>query len=76
MKMTAKYKANELANRFVTKSVFDMTNEELKEQRILAKRNAIICVNEIIDAIDWHEFETPNKEINYWLDVRKELYKL
>ena len=74
--MTAKYKANELANRFVTKSVFDMTNEELKEQRILAKRNAIICVNEIIDAIDWYEFQTPNKEINYWLDVRKELNKL
>jgi len=45
-----------------------------------AKRHTIQCalilVNEIIDAIDWHEYETPNKELNYWLDVRKELEKL
>lgn len=37
---------------------------------------AVVAVNEIIDAIDWHEFETPNKELNYWLDVRKEIKKL
>jgi ribonucleoside-diphosphate reductase alpha chain len=30
--MNAKQKANEIANRFVTKSVFDMTNEELKQE--------------------------------------------
>lgn len=71
--MTAKEKANELANAFVSKSVFDMTDEELIQERIIAKRSALICINEIIDAIDWHEFETPNKEINFWLDVRKEL---
>jgi hypothetical protein len=37
---------------------------------------ARIAANEIIDAIDWHEYETPNKELNYWLDVRKEIEKL
>jgi hypothetical protein len=37
---------------------------------------ATFLVNEIIDAIDWHEFETPNKELNYWLDVRKHIKKL
>ncbi len=37
------------------------------------KQCALISVNEIIDAIDWHEYETPNKELNYWLDVRKEI---
>lgn len=37
---------------------------------------ASIAVNEIIDAIDWHHYETPNVEINYWLDVRKEIEKL
>lgn len=41
-----------------------------------AKSCAFILVDEIIDTIDWHEFETPNKEINYWLDVRKEIIKL
>jgi hypothetical protein len=40
------------------------------------KQCALIAVDEIIDAIDWHEFETPNKEINYWLDVRKEINNL
>jgi hypothetical protein len=41
-----------------------------------AKKCALIAVNEIIEAIDWHEFETPNKQINYWLDVRKEISNL
>jgi hypothetical protein len=34
---------------------------------------AMVEVNEIIDAIDWHEHDTPTKELNYWLDVRKEI---
>ena len=41
-----------------------------------ARSCALIAVNEIIDAIDWHEYETPNKELNYWLDIRKEIEKL
>lgn len=49
--MKAKQKANEIANRFVTRSVFDMSNEQLKEERVIAKRNALICVDEIIDAL-------------------------
>lgn len=49
--MNAKQKANEIANKFVTRSVFDMSNEQLKEERVIAKRNALICVDEIIDAL-------------------------
>ncbi len=41
----------------------------------LAKQCALVACNEIIDAIDWNEFETPTKQLNYWLDVRKELEK-
>jgi hypothetical protein len=37
---------------------------------------AMVEVNEIIDAIDWHEYDTPTKELNYWLDVRKEIKNL
>jgi hypothetical protein len=40
------------------------------------KQCATIAVNEIIDAIDWHEYDTPNNELNYWLDVRKHINKL
>jgi hypothetical protein len=42
----------------------------------IAIKNALVTINEIIDAIDWHEYETPNKELNYWLDVRKEIQNL
>ena len=37
---------------------------------------AKITVNEIIDAIDWHEFEAPNKQIEYWNEVLKEIDNL
>lgn len=34
---------------------------------------ALIAVDEIIKAVDWHEFETPNEEIEFWQEVKKEL---
>ena len=37
--MTPKEKALELANKFVTESVFDMDNDELKEERLKAKKS-------------------------------------
>ena len=49
--MNAKEKANKIANAFVTRSVFDMTNEELKTARIHAKDAAKFCVDEIIEAL-------------------------
>jgi hypothetical protein len=41
-----------------------------------AKQCALIAVDEIINAIDWHEFETPNKELEYWQEVKQEIEKL
>ena len=60
--MTVKEKARELIQTFSDASTL--------------KQCATIAVNEIIQAIDWHDYETPNKELNYWLDVRKEIQKL
>jgi len=37
---------------------------------------ALIAVDMIEQAIDWHEFETPNKEIEYWKEVENELLKM
>ena len=37
---------------------------------------ALIAVNEIIEAIDWHYYETPNNEIEYWTQVKQEIEKL
>ena len=39
-------------------------------------RYAKKAVDEMLNAIDLHQFEYPNKEINYWLDVRLEIEKL
>lgn len=40
-----------------------------------AKQCALVTVDEIIDAIDWHEFETPNIELKYWQKVKQEIEK-
>ena len=36
----------------------------------------ITAVEGILEAIDWHEFETPNKEIEYYQEVINELNKM
>ena len=40
------------------------------------KMNAMSCVDEILEAIDWHEFETPNLQLYYWEKVKTEIQKL
>jgi hypothetical protein len=43
-----------------------------------AVKCAILSVKEIIKAIDWHEFEVPNKELNEWqivLEILKDKLK-
>jgi hypothetical protein len=76
--MTSKDKAKELINKYKP-FVHCIDLYEDYDERIAMKNSkkcALLVVDEIIDAIDWHEFETPNKEINYWLDVRKEINNL
>jgi len=74
--MTPKEKAKEL----VTK--FNHFHDTEKKEYILYQdptesiRCALICVNEIIEAIEWHEYETPNKEIKFWQEVKTEIEKL
>ena len=41
-----------------------------------AKQCALVAVDEILDAVDWHEFETPNEELNYWNKVKHEIDQL
>lgn len=72
--MTPKEKANELANKFVFKSVFDMTNEELKEARKTAKQCALIAVDEILKTIMF-EPEAYEDRV-FWNNVKQEIEKL
>ena len=65
-------KANELANKFITKSIFDMSNVDLEDERKQAKKFATICVDEILN-------DTPNindeKRLNheYWEEVKRQI---
>ncbi len=34
---------------------------------------ALIAVDEILDAIDWHDFQTPNLQMWFWDAVKKEI---
>jgi hypothetical protein len=65
--MMPKDKAIELVNKFSTVGL------QQREEGIAC---AIIAVNEIIQAIDWHDYEMPNNDTNYWLEVIKEIQNL
>ena len=41
-----------------------------------AKQCALIAIAEIIEAIDWHEFEPPNREFEFWDEVKTEIERL
>lgn len=76
-KETPKSIAIYIANKFVTKSVFDMTDLELKTERETAKRNALITVNEIlcIDCGDMSE-KCFDSHIEFWQQVKQEIEAL
>lgn len=72
----AKEKANELANKFVFESVFDMNDEQLKESRLKAKQCALIAVDEILEATDklvGGKVMFKNPKLKYWKEVKKEI---
>ena len=80
--MNAKEKANKIANAMVTRSVFDMSNDELKIARIHAKEQAKYVVEEIIEALkittghcelrrlDQQEVQS---DFDYWDKVKAEI---
>jgi len=75
--MNAKQKATELANKFVRKAIFDMDDNELKNEKEQAKKSALICADECIKLTELMDggfsFE---KEIEFWEQVKVELNAL
>ena len=67
--MIPKEKAKELVDRYY----WIFGDGYLGNQHIQC---ALIAVDEIIREVDWHDFETPNKVLNYWLKVKQEIEKL
>ena len=77
--MTPKEKAIELVNKMgisVSYGINYTGGDDIpmyKNQ--YAKECALIAVDEIIKEVDWHDFETPNKVLNYWTQVKQEIEK-
>ena len=71
--MTAKDKATELLNKFFLTLTAGGEIGFATKRKHVAKTHALIAVDEIIEAIDWHEVEIPNEQFVYWQEVKKEL---
>ena len=65
--MTAKEKAIQLVEQF------SLVGLQQREEGIAC---ALIAVDEILLAIDWHEYEYPNEQFEYWHEVRTEIENL
>ena len=63
---------NEKAAQLVVDNQLKVRSLDYKE----AVACAIVTVDEIIDAIDWHEYEVPNDQLKYWFEVQRILEKL
>jgi hypothetical protein len=77
--MTPKEKAKYIVDRMyytISNNGSYMGENSIPHKWEEAKKCALIAVDEIVIAIDWHEFETPNKEIEYWQEVKQEIEKL
>ena len=74
--MTPQKKAEELHRKFWTNRDPIGENLRLTTSWSSAKQCALIAVDEIIDAIDWHEYEVPNDQLNFWFKVKQEIEKL
>jgi hypothetical protein len=78
MTPTPKEKAFDLVNLFISnaesRNKIGAFDEDLHQHN--CKQCALILVDEILNVIDWHEFEIPNKELEYWEEVKQEIKNL
>lgn len=68
--MTPQEKAKELVDKYAFVEIAYYTS------KFEVKQCAMIAVDEIIDSINWHPLEYPNKEIIFWNEVIEEILKL
>jgi len=70
MELSPKEKAKELVDRFLNME-FGIFKEYLPNHIIIAKQSALICVDEILDAV-----EDVYKLYDFWYEVKQEIKKL
>jgi len=71
--MTPKEKAKQLYHKF---QVYEVNGQKRVQYGPEVKVFTLIAIDEIMKAIDWHEFETPNEVFNYWNRVKLEIQRL
>ena len=72
--MTAKEKVIELVDKFTLYLGTDVNGDECYVDIIEAKRCALICVDEILEALEHHTWQ--NKDwIRYYNEVKEEINK-
>tara|TARA_B110000211_G_C13697571_1_gene385965 strand:+ start:73 stop:288 length:216 start_codon:yes stop_codon:yes gene_type:complete len=71
--MTPKEKAKELVGRFNEHIEYD-TN--FKDETIKAKKRALICVDEFIDALSFNSSPTAEGLTEFYEEVKQEINKL
>ena len=84
--MTPKEKAHEIVLKINHKKVWMLVHDDEYDgnpslfyetlTHESSKELALMMVDEIMHVIDWHEFETPNQELNYWNRVKLEIRNL
>jgi hypothetical protein len=82
--MIPQEKAREMVNKYLNTSIDFMYIDSQDGNCIgtdcmthySAVKCALIAIEEILKAIDWHEFEQPNEEYDYWNEVKQEIEKL
>ena len=70
--MIAKEKAKELGNKFYQGSVFDYDKQGHLKEKKRAKERALICVNEVLDAVT----TIADKKFEFYTEVKQEIEKL
>jgi hypothetical protein len=71
--MTPKEKAQELVDKIKPLCGGYWGGKINKE---FSKKCVLLAIDEICEAINWHEFEPPNKEWDYWNAVKLEVERL
>jgi len=74
--MTSKEKAKELVERFGRVNKRYNTDDLLFSERIIGKECALICVNEITEALRYVLDFSSGESFLYWKDVKNEIEKL
>ena len=63
--------AEQLINKFLKLNEKHFTQIHEALDVIAAKQGALVVVNEILNSIEWDEFEMSENEVMYWEEVKQ-----